>query len=201
MGGGLEVLTEAAAGVPIAMDNLELARAQNAQVVVDAQNKPPTEGSPESPETEVDVEGSSSSALQRAACRAIKPGSAHFDPKSWTHPTLPKPLKPGLVKEVKRRCPEAKCDNWKVPRLAAWLYEHPPLDDDEDEDAVSQDAVPQVTPDDLPQVTPKAAPRVAAPPTTANPLPPRTKDAAPASDPEPAPSVRWIANKMAIRIP
>ena len=45
MGGGLEVLTEAAAGVPIAMDNLELAQAQNAQAVVDAQNDPPTAGS------------------------------------------------------------------------------------------------------------------------------------------------------------
>ena len=70
MGGGLEVLTEAAAGVPIAMDNLELAQAQNAQVVVDAQNNLPTEGSPESPETEVDVEGSSSSA-QVLASRLI----------------------------------------------------------------------------------------------------------------------------------
>ena len=82
VGGGLDVLTEAAAGV----DEGETAAASRA--AVDAESGVGM-GSAGSPEAENDVEGSSASALQRAACRAIKPGNAHFDLKSWKHSTLP----------------------------------------------------------------------------------------------------------------
>ena len=138
-GGGLEALTEAAVGVDEGERTTVSPTTVDASLGVEMAHV-------RSPEDESEVEGSSD-AIQRAACRSIKPGCEHFDPKNWKHPSLPKPLKPGLVNEVKRRCPEVKCDNWRVPKLAAWLHEHAAVEDsseDDDEEDANHGAAVQM---------------------------------------------------------